>query len=106
MALSKRYEPPTDDSCSHAGICNVLLDAIRKYDRPIHMIVGGLHLVPVSQQPAAQTVDFIANKLDPQPEYVLPLHCTGMEPRSMLRNALGDRCVPAGVGLRVIVEGS
>jgi len=82
-----------------------LIDAVKKYDRPIHMIVGGLHLVPVWQQPVAQTVDFIANQLDPSPEFVLPLHCTGMEPRSMLRNALGEKCIPAGVGLRVTVDG-
>jgi 7,8-dihydropterin-6-yl-methyl-4-(beta-D-ribofuranosyl)aminobenzene 5'-phosphate synthase len=51
-------------------------------------------------------VDFIANQLDPSPAFVLPLHCTGMEPRAMLRNALGERCIPSGVGLRATVEGS
>lgn len=69
------------------------------------MIVGGLHLVPVHQQPVDETVDFIARRIQPRPAYVLPLHCTGLEPRSRLKVALGDACIPAGVGMRVTVQG-
>ena len=69
------------------------------------MIVGGLHLVPTNLQPVAETVDFISRRLQPRPKYVLPLHCTGLGPRAELRNALGDGCVPAGVGMKVVVEG-
>ena len=92
-------------SCSHAGICNVLMDAMNRYDRPIHMVVGGFHLVPTHQQPVKETINFLAHRLKPTPEYVLPLHCTGLEPRAMLRAALGDRCIPAGVGMRATVIG-
>jgi 7,8-dihydropterin-6-yl-methyl-4-(beta-D-ribofuranosyl)aminobenzene 5'-phosphate synthase len=91
--------------CSHAGICNVITDAISKYDRPIHMIVGGFHLVPVEQQPVDMTIDFIARRLQPKPRYVLPLHCTGLEPRARLKRALGDACIAAGVGMKVTVDG-
>jgi 7,8-dihydropterin-6-yl-methyl-4-(beta-D-ribofuranosyl)aminobenzene 5'-phosphate synthase len=76
-----------------------------KHQRPIHMIVGGLHLVPVAQQPVDETVDFIARRIQPPPAYVLPLHCTGLEPRSRLKVALGDACIPAGVGMKVVVMG-
>lgn len=89
--------------CSHAGVCNVIIDAMAKYDRPIHIIVGGFHLVPVEQQPVEQTVDFIFRRIQPPPAYVLPLHCTGLEPRARLKAALGSRCIPAGVGMRVTV---
>jgi len=92
-------------SCSHAGICNVLTDAMAKYSRPIYMVAGGLHLVPVAQQPVTQTVDFLARRVQPTPKFVLPLHCTGLEPRGRIRTAMGDACVPAGVGMRVVVEG-
>lgn len=70
------------------------------------MIVGGLHLVPATVQPVEETVDFLARRLQPPPDYVLPLHCTGLEPRGKLRAAMGERCVPAGVGMKVVVQGS
>ncbi|KAG8950402.1 hypothetical protein FRC00_007689 [Tulasnella sp. 408] len=31
---------------SHAGICNVITDAVKSLNRPIYMIIGGLHLAP------------------------------------------------------------
>ncbi|RSH94714.1 hypothetical protein EHS25_004519 [Saitozyma podzolica] len=86
------------------GICNVLTDAQTTYDRPIHMVVGGLHLVPTAQQPVVETVDFLSRRLRPSPKYVLPLHCTGLEARAMLRQAMGDACITAGVGMRVTVD--
>jgi len=69
------------------------------------MIVGGLHLVPTYQQPVKETVDFISRRIQPRPKYVLPLHCTGLEPRAKLREVLGDAYIPAGVGMKVVVEG-
>lgn len=92
-------------ACSHAGICNVVSDAVEKYDRPVHMVVGGFHLVPIETQPVTETVDFLSRRVQPTPKYVLPLHCTGMAPRAALRNALGDACIAAGTGMRVIVQG-
>jgi 7,8-dihydropterin-6-yl-methyl-4-(beta-D-ribofuranosyl)aminobenzene 5'-phosphate synthase len=92
-------------ACSHAGICNVISDATAKYNRPVHMVVGGLHLVPVEVQPVEETVDFLARRLQPPPDWVLPLHCTGMAPRAKLINAFGEKCVPAGVGMKVVVDG-
>ncbi|WVQ78787.1 hypothetical protein IAT38_000878 [Cryptococcus sp. DSM 104549] len=91
-------------SCSHAGICNVLT-SLTPLNRPIYAVVGGFHLVPTQTQPAVQTVDFISRRVQPTPKYVLPLHCTGLEARAMLREKLGDGCVPAGVGMRVVFEG-
>lgn len=70
------------------------------------MVVGGLHLVPVEQQPAVETVDFLSRRIRPTPEYVLPLHCTGLEPRAMLRAKMGKRVVSGGVGMKVVVEGT
>jgi len=92
-------------ACSHAGICNVISDAIRTYDRPVHMVVGGLHLVPVEVQPVNETIDFLARRVSPRPDWILPLHCTGMAPRAKLTNEFGEKCIPAGVGIKVVVDG-
>ena len=77
-----------------------------KHNRPIYMIVGGLHLVPTWQQPVTQTIDFISRRLQPRPQYVLPLHCTGLEARGKILQAMGAACIPAGVGMKVVVEGA
>ncbi|WVQ74698.1 hypothetical protein IAR50_004302 [Cryptococcus sp. DSM 104548] len=92
-------------SCSHAGICNVLTSLL-PLDRPIYAVIGGLHLVPTSIQPATQTVDFLAHRIVPEVKYVLPLHCTGLEARGWLRQEMGDRCVPVGVGMKGVFEES
>lgn len=92
-------------ACSHAGICNVVTDAVKRFDRPVYQVVGGLHLIPVEVQPVAETVDFLAHKVDPRPEWIVPLHCTGFAPRAALAEAFGDRCVPSGVGIKCVVQG-
>lgn len=92
-------------ACSHAGICNVVSDAISRFDRPVHMVVGGLHLVPIEVQPVTETVDFLSRRILPRPDWILPLHCTGMQPRAQLVNAFGEKCIPAGVGMKVVVDG-
>ncbi|EIW68999.1 hypothetical protein TREMEDRAFT_62716 [Tremella mesenterica DSM 1558] len=92
--------------CSHAGICNVIIEAIKRHDRPIHMVVGGFHLVPSHSQPVAETIDFLSNRIHPKPAYILPLHCTGMEARAKLLTEMGERCVCAGVGMKVVVMGN
>ncbi|KAH9940423.1 beta-lactamase-like protein [Epithele typhae] len=94
-------------SCSHAGIVNVVKDAINTFARPVYMIIGGLHLAGTELvERIPPTVDFLASKMRPSPTYVLPMHCTGFAAKVALEDALGEGCVPAGVGHRIIVEGS
>ncbi|KAF9565513.1 hypothetical protein CPC08DRAFT_704501 [Agrocybe pediades] len=93
-------------ACSHAGIVNVVKDAIDTFQRPVYMIIGGLHLA--GQEFASRipmTVEFLSNQLKPSPFYVLPMHCSGFYAKIALEKAFGDGCVPAGVGLKVEVVG-
>lgn len=93
-------------SCSHAGIVNVIKDAIRTFNRPIYMIVGGLHLASSDLYPRIEpTVSFLSSTLRPSPTYILPMHCTGWKAKIALEEALGDGVVPAGVGHRVVING-
>ncbi|KAI0373580.1 hypothetical protein BV20DRAFT_1049962 [Pilatotrama ljubarskyi] len=116
-------------ACSHAGIVNVVKDAVEKFSRPVYMarfpflyasarwhgvltasrmqIVGGLHLAGADlADRIPPTVDYLANQMRPAPMYVLPMHCTGFAAKVALEHALGEGCVPAGVGHKVIVEGT
>ncbi|WVW80170.1 hypothetical protein I302_102147 [Kwoniella bestiolae CBS 10118] len=92
-------------ACSHAGICNVL-HSLLPLNRPLHAIVGGLHLAPIQSQPAKETVQFISESVRPPPNYVLPLHCTGLEARAMLREKMGESVVPCGTGINVVRSGT
>ncbi|KAG8898796.1 hypothetical protein FRC01_010758, partial [Tulasnella sp. 417] len=93
-------------ACSHAGICNVITDAVKSLNRPIYMVIGGLHLAPPDQvYRIAPTVEFISKSLRPAPTYVLPMHCTGFKAKIALEQELGEGCVPAGVGMKFQVKG-
>jgi 7,8-dihydropterin-6-yl-methyl-4-(beta-D-ribofuranosyl)aminobenzene 5'-phosphate synthase len=93
-------------SCSHAGICNVVLDAITTFNRPVYMIIAGLHLAPPeAAHRIPLTVDFLYRRVQPRPKFVLPVHCTGFDGKIALEKAFGKDCVPAGVGMKVDVIG-
>ena len=87
-----------------AGIVNVLHSATKTFpNRPIHMILGGLHLAgPELRYRVKPTVDAIASY---SPDYVVPLHCTGFDAKVKLREVLGTKVVPGGVGLGITVLG-
>jgi len=93
-------------ACSHAGIVNVVKDAIKKFSRPVYMIVGGLHLAgPELVDRIKPTIHFLSEALIPSPTYVLPMHCSGFATKVALEAALGEGCVPAGAGHKVIING-
>ncbi|KAG8902662.1 hypothetical protein FRB99_004278 [Tulasnella sp. 403] len=69
-------------------------------------VIGGLHLAPPeTQDRISPTVKFLSESLRPAPTYVLPMHCSGFNAKVALEAALGEGCVPAGVGMRVVVQG-
>ena len=70
-------------------------------------MIGGLHLAGTELvERIPPTVDFLANKLRPSPTYILPMHCSGFAAKVALEDAFGEGCVPAGVGHRVVIEGT
>ncbi|KAJ7188140.1 beta-lactamase-like protein [Mycena filopes] len=93
-------------ACSHAGICNVVRDAILKFSRPIHMIIGGLHLAPSDSADRIEpTITFLSRQVVPTPTYIAPMHCSGFKCKVELEKALGDGCVPASTGMKVEISG-
>lgn len=69
-------------------------------------VIGGLHLAGPELVPRIpHTVHFLANELRPAPAYVLPMHCSGFQSKIALERALGQGCVPAGVGMKVEIHG-
>jgi 7,8-dihydropterin-6-yl-methyl-4-(beta-D-ribofuranosyl)aminobenzene 5'-phosphate synthase len=94
-------------ACSHAGIVNVGLEALRLLPgHPIDLLLGGYHLAgPPVEDRITATVEDLTTLVAPR--IVAPGHCTGWRAASALAAAFG----PAGfascvVGTRFALEAS
>jgi 7,8-dihydropterin-6-yl-methyl-4-(beta-D-ribofuranosyl)aminobenzene 5'-phosphate synthase len=82
--------------CGHAGIVNVLTFAREKFPgKPVHAVVGGLHLFPATDEQLDWTADQmktfnLAN--------LVGAHCTGIEAVYRIRERLGLSRKSAVVG--------
>ena len=79
-------------ACSHAGIVNVALEALRLLPEwPIDLLLGGYHLAGAAVEGRiGATVEDLADLV--APSVVSPGHCTGWRAASALATAFG----PAG----------
>jgi 7,8-dihydropterin-6-yl-methyl-4-(beta-D-ribofuranosyl)aminobenzene 5'-phosphate synthase len=87
--------------CCHAGLLNTLVHAKCMCQRPIGVIVGGLHLTSASDDDLRHIGDALLSM--PALERVYPNHCTGEVAYVALTQALGAPVVqpcPAGKVLR------
>jgi 7,8-dihydropterin-6-yl-methyl-4-(beta-D-ribofuranosyl)aminobenzene 5'-phosphate synthase len=82
--------------CAHAGIVNTLRYVQTLTDnRPIHTVIGGMHLLSASQDRMDQTMAEL-RRLDVQ--RLLPCHCTGPAAVARLWKEFPGRCLPCPVG--------
>jgi 7,8-dihydropterin-6-yl-methyl-4-(beta-D-ribofuranosyl)aminobenzene 5'-phosphate synthase len=62
-------------SCSHRGIVNIVKQAqAASGERKVHAVLGGFHLAPQTEDYVRETV---AALKEINPDYVIPMHCTG-----------------------------
>lgn len=82
--------------CAHSGVINTLR-YVRQFtdDRPIHAVLGGMHLVNASEDRLKRTIDDLRSM---QIHRLGPAHCTGAAATATLWDALPDRCIPCRVG--------
>lgn len=85
--------------CAHAGIVNTL-EHIRRLteERPIHAVVGGMHLLNASPERIARTVDYLATLDSPR---VGPAHCTGLKAFVRLHSTFAEQGLACGAGTRL-----
>jgi 7,8-dihydropterin-6-yl-methyl-4-(beta-D-ribofuranosyl)aminobenzene 5'-phosphate synthase len=82
--------------CAHAGIINTLRHAKKITGiNDVYAIVGGLHLMNVSDDGVQATLDELAPM---NPERVYPCHCTGSKATQRLIDAINDYCKPIQTG--------
>ncbi len=88
--------------CAHAGVINTLQYIRELTDaRPIHTVIGGMHLVTASRNRMDRTIEDL-RRLDVQ--RLGPAHCTGVAATAELWNAFPGRCFSCGVGLQIEFE--
>jgi 7,8-dihydropterin-6-yl-methyl-4-(beta-D-ribofuranosyl)aminobenzene 5'-phosphate synthase len=84
--------------CAHPGVVAMVEQAKREAGAPIHMVLGGFHLMDRTRA-EARSVAVALQGLGVA--HAGPTHCTGDEAIAAFREVYGDAFVAAGVG-RVI----
>lgn len=85
--------------CTHAGLINTLFYIRDLTDgRPIHTVIGGLHLVKPTRHRMARTIEALQLL---QVKRLGAMHCTGAAARAELWKALPGVCFECGVGTRL-----
>jgi 7,8-dihydropterin-6-yl-methyl-4-(beta-D-ribofuranosyl)aminobenzene 5'-phosphate synthase len=83
-------------ACSHAGIVNVCTEVAALFpDRPIHCVMGGLHLGGVMERLIPETVEGLRRF---GIRHVITGHCTGWRALHALANAFGDAVSQSAIG--------
>jgi 7,8-dihydropterin-6-yl-methyl-4-(beta-D-ribofuranosyl)aminobenzene 5'-phosphate synthase len=82
--------------CAHAGVVNTVMHAreITGVDK-VHAVIGGLHLNGAPAERIAPAVDDLAAF---DPEFVVPMHCTGIPAIHTLEQRLPGRVIYNSAG--------
>lgn len=82
--------------CSHPTIEKIVEATQQMLHKPIHLVVGGTHLLPASDA----EINRIALTLRDtwKIEWIAPDHCTGEPAFNILKKTFGERYLYAGVG--------
>ncbi len=95
--------------CSHAGIVNIVKEAIRLTGEPnIHAIIGGLHLAGSEVENEREESKLARTTEDLErlnPKMLVPCHCTGWRARHAMSRAMNEAYVEGSVGNQYSVIG-
>ena len=81
--------------CAHPGVANMATQAKAITGEPIHLAVGGFHMV---REPESKINAVIDRLEELGVQQVVPCHCTGEAARRLFKQRFGDRCDLNGVG--------
>lgn len=82
--------------CGHSGPVNTIKHAMRILGMDkIHVIMGGMHL---HKAPAEKIEKIVGNIAKLNPDYLIPLHCTGFRTINLMFNLFKERVLLFNVG--------
>jgi 7,8-dihydropterin-6-yl-methyl-4-(beta-D-ribofuranosyl)aminobenzene 5'-phosphate synthase len=82
--------------CGHPKIEAIVEATKVVLDKPIHLVIGGLHLLPASKQEIERIATALRDTWEVR--FIAPDHCTGERGFAILKEVFGDRYVYAGLG--------
>jgi 7,8-dihydropterin-6-yl-methyl-4-(beta-D-ribofuranosyl)aminobenzene 5'-phosphate synthase len=82
--------------CSHSTTRKIVETARSVIDKPIHLVVGGTHLLPATPDDIGRIATALRD--DWRVEWIAPVHCTGEPAFAILKETFGDRYLYAGLG--------
>lgn len=88
--------------CAHSGIINTLrfIQSLTG-NRPIHTVIGGMHLIHADANRMNRTIDALREMNIQQ---LIPCHCTGLSAIVRMWSEFPGRCVPCCVGTTLSIE--
>jgi 7,8-dihydropterin-6-yl-methyl-4-(beta-D-ribofuranosyl)aminobenzene 5'-phosphate synthase len=87
--------------CSHPTIEKIAEAAKSATNKPIHLVLGGTHLLPANDAQIRTIAASLRDNLGVQ--FIAPAHCTGEAAFAILKESFGDRYVYAGLGTTVLL---
>lgn len=87
-------------SCSHRGVVNILKQAQAVSGVPkVHAVMGGFHLAPYKEDYLQK---IIADLKEIDPDYVVPMHCTGEPFWAMAQREMPQKLLRAYTGTQFV----
>jgi 7,8-dihydropterin-6-yl-methyl-4-(beta-D-ribofuranosyl)aminobenzene 5'-phosphate synthase len=87
--------------CSHPTIEKIVEAARSLINKPIHLVLGGTHLLPANNDQIRSIAASLRDKWNVR--YIAPSHCTGEPAFAILKESFGDRYIYAGLGTTVLL---
>jgi len=87
--------------CSHSTIEKIVEAAKSTINKPIHLILGGTHLIPAKDDQIRSIAASLRDNWNVR--YLAPSHCTGEPAFAILQEAFGERYIYAGLGTTVLL---
>ena len=105
MELSLAIETPDGIvvvvGCSHPTIEKILEATKATIDKPLHLVVGGTHLLPAPDEEIRRIATAMHDTW--KVEWIAPGHCTGEPAFAILKQVFGDRYIYAGLGTTLLL---
>ena len=87
--------------CSHPTIEKIVEAAKSATNKPIHLVLGGTHLLPANDSQIRTIAASLRDSLNVR--FIAPAHCTGEPAFAILKENFGDRYIYAGLGTTVLL---
>jgi 7,8-dihydropterin-6-yl-methyl-4-(beta-D-ribofuranosyl)aminobenzene 5'-phosphate synthase len=107
MEMSLAIETPQGTvvivGCGHPTIEKIVQAARETIGEPIHLVIGGLHLLPADDAEIRRIGRALRDRW--QVDWIAPAHCTGEPAFAILQEIFADRYLFAGLGATLVSPG-